>query len=213
MKDRILKTAAALEKNNMKTYIVKDKEEALKTVEMLIPKGATIGLGGSVTLNEIGVNELVSGADYKLFNRYDKNLTPDERNEKMRKSLTADVFLSSSNAVTEKGELVNVDGNSNRVAAILYGPKEVIIVVGANKIVADVNEGIKRVKTIAAPKNTKRLSCETYCNKTGICMGVNGDLCDGCASESRICCNYVISAHQRFKDRIKVIICEEELGY
>ena len=121
--------------------------------------------------------------------------------------------MTSSNAVTERGELYNVDGNSNRIAAIAFGPSRVIMVVGINKIVPDLDAAIRRVKTIAAPKNTQRLSCKTYCEAAGKCAGLDGDLCAGCASDARICCNYLVSAKQREPGRIHVIFVGEELGY
>ena len=127
-----------------------------------------------------------------------------------------DTFFTSSNAVTERGELYNVDGNSNRVACIVYGPRQVIMVVGKNKIVPNINAAVERVKKSAAPPNTVRLSCDTPCAKLGECVSLSNEnafICDGCHGESRICCNYVISAQQRHKDRIKVIIVNENLGY
>jgi hypothetical protein len=140
-------------------------------------------------------------------------MTREEINDIFRNSFFADTYLCSTNALTENGELYNVDGNSNRVAAICFGPKSVIMVVGKNKIVKDVPEAINRVKTIAAPKNAQRLNCQTYCNTKGECMGIDGLVCDGCESSQRICCNYVVSAHQRQKDRIKVILVNEQLGF
>lgn len=122
----------------------------------------------------------------------------------------------STNALTENGELYNVDGNSNRVAALLYGPKSVIVVCGINKIVKNIDEAIKRVKTIAAPQNTIRLGIETPAEKQANVFPLrkeNPELCDGCHGDTRICCNYVVSAQQRHIDRIKVIIIGEEYGY
>ena len=122
----------------------------------------------------------------------------------------------SSNALTLKGELYNVDGNSNRVAALLYGPESVIVVCGVNKIVENIDEAVKRVKTIAAPKNTVRLHTGSYCENRGECMSLENEgsfMCDGCKGAGRICCNYVVSAQQRHKDRIKVVIVDENLGY
>ncbi len=126
------------------------------------------------------------------------------------------MYISSSNAITENGELYNVDGYSNRVAAICYGPESVIIVVGINKIVGNLDEAIKRVKTMAAPANATRLNCTSYCTEKGECMGLtsgNSSMTNGCRGQNRICCNYVVSAYQNQKDRIKVIIVGEELGY
>ena len=117
---------------------------------------------------------------------------------------------------TENGELYNVDGNSNRVACIAYGPESVIVVAGVNKIVENLDKAIERVKTICAPLNTKRLDCQTFCNTKGSCVSLESDksyMCDGCGSDARICCNYLVSARQRKKDRIKVILINEKLGY
>ena len=116
----------------------------------------------------------------------------------------------------ENGELYNVDGNSNRVAAMLFGSDRLIVVAGYNKIVKDVNEAVYRVKTKAAPPNCERLSLDNYCRKEGKCVSLtkeNSLMCDGCASPTRICCNYVTMGYQRKKDRVKVILVAEELGY
>lgn len=202
-----------LENNNMKGYYAKDRAEALEILKTLIPEGSTVAVGGSVTLNECGVIEYVRNGNFNFLDRYNPNLSRDEIQDIHRQSLIADVYLSSSNAITQDGVLYNVDGNSNRVGAIVFGPKSVIIIVGKNKIVKNLDEAVKRVKTIAAPKNAKRLNCETYCAVKGVCKGVDGEMCDGCNSPSRICCNYLVSAQQRQKDRIKVILVDENLGY
>lgn len=210
----IEKTIAALKKNNMDAYFVENKEEALSMVKSLLKKGETVSVGGSVTLNEVGVLPLLRSGDYNFLDRYKEGQTREEIEEVFRQSFFADSYIVSSNAVTEDGELYNVDGNANRVSAMLFGPKSVICIVGKNKIVKNLKEAEKRVKTVAAPKNAKRLSCETYCAKTGICLGADDErMSSGCASEGRICASYVIHAHQRVKGRIKVIIVNEELGY
>ena len=133
-------------------------------------------------------------------------------------SFSADVYLCSSNAVTENGELYNVDGNSNRTAAILYGPKSVIMVVGINKIVRNLDEAVQRVKNVSAPANALRLSCGTFCSEKGYCVSLEGkkggiELCSGCQTDARICCNYVVSARQRQRNRIKVLLVGQDLGY
>ena len=133
------------------------------------------------------------------------DLTPEQKKQIFRQAFSADVYLMSSNAVTEEGELYNVDGNSNRVAALAYGPDSVIVVAGCNKIVPDIAAAVERVKKIAAPVNATRLHCSTPCAKTGECMN--------CHSDGRICCNYLVSAQQRHQDRIKVILVGGELGY
>ncbi len=210
----IEKTINALKKNNMEAYFAENKEEALALVKELLKEGETVSVGGSVTLNEVGVLELLRCGDYNFLDRYKEGLSKEDIEELYRKCFFADTYLASSNAVTENGELYNVDGNANRVSAMLFGPKSVILVIGKNKIVKDLKEAAKRVKTVAAPKNTKRLGVDTYCFNKGICMGAESDeMCEGCSSEGRICASYVIHAHQRVKGRIKVIIVNEELGY
>ena len=216
MEQYIEKTMAALNKNNMQAVYVEKKEDILNAVKEFLPKGSTVAVGGSVTLNESGVLDLLRNGDYTFLDRYAPNLNPEQINEVFKKSFGADVFLMSSNAITENGELYNVDGLSNRVSALLFGPKSVIVVAGKNKIVKDIDQAILRVKTIAAPLNAKRLNCETDCAKMGKCVSAdnpNAVMTDGCGSERRICRNYVVSAAQRNNNRIKVIICGEDLGY
>jgi L-lactate utilization protein LutB len=216
MDNIIKKTLENLEKNNMASYYVETKEEIIPLLKELIEKGSTIGVGGSETLNQIGALDFIRNGDYEFFDRYEKGLSPEQISEVIVKALSADVFLSSSNAVTENGELYNVDGRGNRVAAFCFGPKSVIVIVGANKIVLNIEAAVERVKKIAAPKNTVRLACKTPCAKTGECISLrldNPKMCDGCLSDDRICISYLISGRQRIKNRIKVIICKESLGY
>lgn len=210
----IKKTMANLEKNNMKPYFVETKEEVVPLIKTLIADGESVSHGGSETLKEIGAIELLKSGNYDYIDR--SGLEGEELRQSYIRAFGCDTYLTSVNAVTENGELYNVDGNSNRVACIVYGPRQVIAVVGINKIVADINEAVTRVKTTAAPPNTKRLDCKTPCAATGQCISLNKEnplICDGCESPQRICCNYVISAKQRHKDRIKVIIVNESLGY
>lgn len=216
MENTIKKTVENLRRNNMVPYVVEKGSDVLPLLKTLLPEGVTVGVGGSETLTKLGVISFLREGNYKFFDRYAKGLTRPEAVEVMRQSLLADVFLTSSNAVTEKGELYNVDGNGNRVAALCFGPKEVLVIVGANKIVKDIKAAEERVKKIAAPKNCQRLALPSPCSKTGECASLsleNRELCDGCATESRICSSYVISGYQRNKDRIKVIICKESMGY
>ncbi len=212
MDKRIEQTLENLKKNNMAAYFVESSAEAVKLVEGLLNEGETISCGGSVTLSESGVFGLMQSGRYNFLDRSRAN-GPEEVGEIYRKSFSADTYLTSSNAVTVSGELVNVDGNSNRVSAITFGPKSVIVVVGVNKIVEDVAAGFKRVKTEAAPKNTVRLGCKTPCAELGHCIKADAPITEGCQSPDRICVNYVVSGRQRIKDRIKVIIVNEELGY
>ena len=209
------KTIRNLERNNMLGFYCGTKEEALEKVLSLMNEGDVVTHGGSETLKEVGVIEAVKNGNYNYIDR-SAATTKEEGEELMRKAYFADVYLTSSNAVTSHGELYNVDGNSNRVSAILYGPKSVIVVCGYNKIVKNFDEAVYRVKTEAAPPNTKRLHTGAYCEHNGECLSCGSDgsfMCDGCRGDGRICCNYVICAQQRHKERIKVIIVGEKLGY
>ena len=213
--EAVNRTIENLKKNNMAAFYVEKKEDVLPLLRELIKEGDTVTHGGSETLKECGIIEELRSGKYNYIDR-SKASSPDDAEKLMREAYFADVYLASSNAVTESGLLYNVDGNSNRVSAILYGPKSVIFICGYNKIVKDLDEATYRVKKHAAPKNTKRLHCETYCRTAGECLAIGRDasfMCDGCRSEGRICCNYVISAKQRHKERLKVIIVGEKLGY
>ncbi len=216
MKNRIDKVIKNLKRNKMDAYYCDTKEDACELVKTLIHNGDVISSGGSVTLKQTGVYDIITSSDYNYLDRSRPGITREEVEEVYRKTFCADAFFTSTNAVTENGELYNVDGNSNRVAAILYGPKSVVVLCGYNKIVKNIDEAVKRVKTKAAPPNTVRLNIDTYCSKAGECVSMkdeNAELCSGCHSDGRICCNYVVCAQQRHVGRIKVIIIGEEYGY
>lgn len=203
MDKRIEKTIKNLEKNNFFACHVKTREELIGKVAEFVPSGAEVSFGGSVSLSESGVLEYLRGReDIDLLDR-EKN--PDKALEIMKKALTCDVYFASTNAVTENGELFNVDGRGSRVAPMIFGPESVVLIVGANKIVPDLSAAEMRVKKIAAPANTMRLNCETPCRYTGECAD--------CKSEARICCDFVTMKMQRVKGRIKVIITDESLGF
>lgn len=212
--NRINRTAAALKKNNMEFHYAESKVEVLTIISNLLKNGDVVATGGSMTLNECGVIDFLRSDKYKFLDK--SAIDTDKMDQLYRASFNADAYICSANAVTENGELYNVDGRSNRIASICYGPKSVIIVVGYNKIVANLDEAVNRVKNLTAPANSQRLTCATYCYEKGTCVskatGLSG-ITEGCDSDSRICCNYLISAHQREKDRIKVIIVGEKLGY
>lgn len=213
---RISKTMDNLKKNNMQVHYVESKVEVVSKISELITEGETVAVGGSMSLFESDIFRLLRSGKYKFLDRYQEGLSREDMEKIFVDSLSVDSYISSTNALTENGELYNVDGNGNRVAAILYGPKSVILVVGYNKIVKNIDEAVKRVKTTAAPANATRLLCETYCREKGECMSLasgNDDMAGGCKTPARICCDYVVSAYQRKKDRIKVIIVGEELGY
>ena len=215
--DKIFETLIKnLEKNNMKGYYAKDKAEAFDIAKSLLNDGDVVGVGGSMSLFECGVIDHLRCGKYEFLDRYADNLSRDDINDIYRKSFSADAYLCSTNAITENGDLYNVDGNSNRVACICYGPKSVIMIVGKNKIVKNIDEAARRVKTVAAPKNCDRLNLDTYCRIKGECVSLgkaDADMCDGCKGDTRICCSYVVSSYQRTKDRIKVILVDEEIGY
>ena len=212
--NRINRVASGLAKNNMEFHYAESREEVLTLVGNLLNVGDVVATGGSMTLKQCGVIDLLKSDKYKYLDR--ASINDDMAHQLYIASFSADAYLCSANAITENGELYNVDGTSNRIAAICYGPKSVIVVVGYNKIVKNIDEAINRVKTISAPANAQRLTCATYCYEKKQCMAYsmnNPEICSGCESDSRICCNYLISAHQRIKNRIKVISVGEELGY
>ena len=199
----IERTAKKLEENQMTAYYAPTLEDARKLVQELLPKGCTVACGGSMTLSEAGIMDLLRSGDYEF---YDREAVPQEEIDLvLRKAFFVDCYLTSCNAVTEQGELYNVDGNANRVAAMTYGPKSVICVVGYNKIVPDLEAAVARVEQVAAPANAVRLHRKTPCTVTG--------RCEDCHSPDRICCTTVIHRQQRVPGRIKVILVGEELGY
>lgn len=200
---------ANLEKNNMTGYIAQTKEEAVEIAKSILKEGATVASGGSMTLEEGGMMEVLRSGKY---NYLDREVVADKKTL-YRQSFSADFYMCSANAITEKGEIYNVDGNSNRVACICHGPDKVVLIVGRNKVVKDLDEAAARVKRIASPANCQRLSCKTPCHETGVCIGVNGSMADGCGGDGRICCNYVVTAYQRDKERMHIILVNEELGY
>lgn len=198
-----------LEKNNMNGYIAGTKEEAVEIAKSILKEGALVASGGSMTLEESGMMAILRSGKY---NYLDRDAVEDKK-ALYRQSFSADFYMCSTNAITESGVLYNVDGNSNRVACICHGPDKVVLIVGRNKVVKDLDEAAARVKRYAAPANCQRLSCKTPCHETGVCIGVNGSMADGCRGASRICCNYVVTGYQRDKERIHVILVNEELGY
>ena len=210
---RVSAAMDALRRNNMAAYYVETAAEVPALVASLLNKGDTVAVGGSVTLDQTGVMDLLRSGDYRFLDRYEEGLTREEITRIFKESFFADAYVCSSNAVTERGELYNVDGNSNRIAAIAFGPTSVILVVGVQKLVPNLEAAKERVKAVAAPRNAKRLSCDTYCANSGVCAGLYDGMTVGCGTDARICCNYLVSAKQRHKDRIKVVFVGEEVGY
>lgn len=193
-----------LEKHSMKGFYCPDKESALAKVKELIPEGASIGWGGSMTLDETGIKQAVLEGNYEVYNR-DIARTPEEQKKVFSQICGCDYYLMSTNAITLNGELVNVDGRGNRVAFLCFGPENVIVVAGMNKITTDVEDGLKRVRNMAAPPNCVRLSKNTPCAKTGKCAD--------CLSPDSICASTVITRKSMIPGRITVILVGEELGY
>ncbi|MCR4788642.1 MAG: lactate utilization protein [Lachnospiraceae bacterium] len=195
------KTIKGLESRNMTGYYAESKEEALKKALELIPNGASVTMGGAMSAHEIGLVDELKKGDYNFI---DRDATEDKR-AAMLMAYDADVFLSSANAMTDDGIIVNIDGNSNRVSAIAQGPKKVLFIVGMNKICPDVDAALKRARNIAAPINAQRFGLDTPCTKTGKCMD--------CKSPDTICCQFLITRFSRHKDRIHVILVNDDLGF
>ena len=194
------KVIKGLESRNMTGYYAADKEEALEKALELIPTGSTVTMGGCMSAIEIGLVEAVKSGDYDFIDRY-----AGDRREAEMKAYGADVFLASANAMTEDGEIVNIDGNSNRVSCIAYGPKKVIFIVGMNKVCSDVDHAIKRARNVAAPINAQRFGLSTPCAKTGSCMN--------CKSPDTICCQFLITRYSKHEGRIHVILVNDSLGF
>jgi len=194
-----------LEQRGMKGYYCVDGKSAKEMVMGMIPAGSSVTWGGSETMVDIGVIEAVTTGDYEAIDRWEETKTREEAKELKAKIYNADYFLMSSNAITIDGELINVDGNGNRVACLINGPDKVIIVVGMNKIVETVEAGISRSHTEAAPPNGVRIGSGTPCEVTGVCA-----YCKGAKS---MCCHTVITRSSRHEGRINVILVGEELGY
>ena len=193
-----------LEKRNMKGYYCENAEEARKLIQSLIPVHATVTWGGSETLVETGIMDTLKQGDYILLDRKEAK-TPEESRTLYGRIVTADYFLTGTNAITLDGELINVDGMGNRVACLITGPQHVLVVAGMNKVSVTEEDGIRRVRNIAAPPNSIRVGANTPCSKTGVCQD--------CQSPDCICCQTVITRRSRVKDRITVILIGDSYGF
>lgn len=202
---RVSRTIEALEKNNMNGYFVSSKDEAIKIIEEILPEKSLVSCGGSMSLFEFGIIDYLRSGRYEFLDRYKEGLSSDDIIRIYKGAFTCDGYFTSSNSITENGELYNVDGNGNRVAAMLYGPEKVVVIVGTNKIVKNLDEAIERNKSICAPANTIRLNKNTPCAKVGHCMD--------CNSSDRICNEYTVIKRQGRVGRIHVIIVNDSLGY
>lgn len=188
-----------LKSRNMSGYYAADKEEALKLALELIPEGSTIAMGGCMSAHEIGLISALEEGNYHYIDR-DK-LDP---RAGLLAAYDADVFLTSANAITDDGILVNIDGNANRVSCIAQGPKKVVFIVGMNKVCSDLDSAMKRARNVAAPANAQRFDIKTPCKETGKCFD--------CKSPDTICCQFLITRYSRHQDRIHVILVNDVLG-
>jgi L-lactate utilization protein LutC len=212
MKKHIKELTKKLAKNNIPTFYVNSRSQACEKVMSMIPEGSVVGLGDSLTLKQIGVVEALTKGNYTFLNPWKPGTSLEESIKLKKRALTSDVFVTGTNALTLDGKIVNVDGHGNRVAAMCFGPNKVVIVVGVNKIVEDLEEALKRIRDKAAPTNVKR---HVEFNPMPPC-GVTG-LCSDCSSPWRICNKTVIIERQydndKYKPIITVIIVGEELGF
>lgn len=195
------KTIDGLKSRNMEGFYAASKEEALKIALELIPEGSSISMGGGMSVHEIGLSEALKNGNYDFI---DRDAYEDKR-QAMLMAYDADFFLASCNAMTDDGVLVNIDGNSNRVSAIAQGPKQVIFIVGMNKVCSDVDAAMKRARSVAAPMNAQRFGLDTPCSKKGTCFN--------CKSPDTICCQILVTRYSRHAGRIKVILVNDNLGF
>ena len=189
-----------LKSRNMSGYYAADKEEALKLALELIPEGSTISMGGCASAQEVGLIKALKEGNYNYIDR--AKLSP---RESLMAAYDSDIFLSSANAITSDGIMVNIDGNSNRVSCIAQGPRKVVFIVGMNKVCPDLDDAMKRARNVAAPANAQRVDVKTPCKETGKCFD--------CKSPDTICCQFLITRYSRHEDRIHVILVNDNLGF
>lgn len=201
LSERVIK---ALESRNMEAYYAESKEEALRKALELIPKGSSVTMGGSVSVREIGLVDALAAEDYIFYDR-DKATTPEEKQEIALKAFSCDWFLGSVNGMSEDGIFINIDGNGNRVAAYAYGPKNVLLIVGMNKVVKTEADALSRARSEAATVNVQRFGLNTPCSKTGACMD--------CKSPDSICCQFLTTRFSRVPKRFKIILVNDNLGF
>lgn len=206
MRNEVLgkRVVQALESRNMEAYYVETKEEAVKKALELIPKGSSISMGGAASVKECGLYDAVSSGDYVFYDR-DRVNTQEEKEEIALRAFSADWFLGSVNAMSENGVFINIDGSANRVAAYAYGPKNVLLIVGMNKIVKTEEDAMSRARNEAAPVNAQRFGIDTPCSKNGTCFD--------CKSPQCICCQILTTRFSRVKGRFKIILVDENLGF
>ena len=189
-----------LKSRNMSGYYAADKEEAVKLALELIPEGSTISMGGCASAQEVGLIKALKEGNYNYIDR--AKLSP---RESLMAAYDSDIFLSSANAITSDGIMVNIDGNSNRVSCIAQGPRKVVFIVGMNKVCPDLDDAMKRARNVAAPANAQRFDVKTPCKETGKCID--------CKSPDTICCQFLITRYSRHEGRIHVILVNDNLGF
>lgn len=195
---RVLRGLAS---RNMTGHWAPDRAAALREALALVPEGAVVTMGGCMSAHEIGLVRALKNGNYRFV---DRDAMEDKR-AAMLAAYDADVFLSSANAMTEDGELVNIDGNSNRVSAIAQGPRKVVFIVGVNKVCPDLDSALKRARGVAAPTNAQRFGLSTPCAKTGCCAD--------CKSPDTVCCQFLVTRFSRHPGRIHVVLVGEPLGF
>ena len=195
------KVMKGLESRNMTAYYAANKEEALKQALELIPEGSSVTMGGAMSAIEIGLVDALKEGNYNFFDR----ASAEDVRAATLAAYDADVYLASANALTEDGQMVNIDGNSNRVSAIAFGPHKVLLIVGMNKICNDLDSAMKRARNYAAPINAQKFDLDTPCSKTGACMD--------CKSPDTVCCQFMITRYSKHPGRIHVILVNDSLGF
>lgn len=193
-----------LQSRHFDAYYCATREEALGKALSLIPEGSSVGWGGALSAQQIGLLDAVNQGNYQALDR-DKTATPQEREEMQRRCLLADTFVTGANAISLDGQMVNIDGNGNRVAAIVYGPKQVVVIAGMNKVVDTLEAAVTRARTVAAPMNKQRFPLQTPCEVTAACAD--------CKSEGCICNQILITRNCKPSGRIKFVLVGEELGF
>jgi len=195
------KVIKGLGSRNMTGHYAEDKNAALELALSLIPKGSSVTMGGCMSAHEIGLVDALKSGDYNFIDRDEY----EDKRAAMLDAYDADLFITSANAMSDDGVIINIDGNANRVSAIAQGPRKVLMIVGMNKICPDADTAMKRARNVAAPANVQRFGLATPCAKLGTCMD--------CKSPDTICCQFLITRYSRHADRIHVILVNEDLGF
>lgn len=190
-----------LQSRNMTGYYAKDRREALDIALKLIPEGSKVSMGGGTSIHEIGLPEALKRGNYSFVDWVES----EDKRAAMLFSYDADFFLSSANAITNDGILLNIDGNANRVSAIAQGPKKVLFIVGMNKVCVDLDSAMKRARNVAAPANANHYCKTTPCTKTGTCLD--------CKAPDNVCCQFLMTRYSNHEGRIHVILVNEDLGF